>query len=109
MSEDTQAFVGRIRRGDQAGLEGLMDRYEARLLRLAAASLGNRADAAEAVQDAFVSAWLGIGGYRDGSDLEAWLVTICLNACRMRLRRRTTEREGLRSLSVPGRASFRRP
>ena len=101
VTPDPESWVPRIRAGDPAGLEGLVARFEAPFLRLAAGMLADPGDAADAVQETFVSAWRRIAGYRDGSDLEAWLVTLCLNHCRGILRSRSRQRRVLKALPPP--------
>jgi len=63
--------------------------------RLTLAIVGNEADAADAMQDAFVAAWRQIGDLRDEARLEAWLSRIAVNAARMvaRGKRRRSVRE----------------
>jgi RNA polymerase sigma-70 factor (ECF subfamily) len=81
--------MARIRARDPAGLKALVVRYERRLLRLATGCLVDPGEALEAVQDSFLAAWEHIGRFREGADPEAWLVAICLNRCRDRLRARS--------------------
>ncbi len=52
------------------------------------AILGDSADAADATQETFVSAWCHRADLRDPDLFDAWLGRINLNACRMQLRRR---------------------
>ena len=51
------------------------------------------ADADEAAQDAFVKAWYGLGGFRDGSPFRPWLLRIVANEARNR-RRASGRRSG---------------
>lgn len=69
-----------------------------RLFTIAVRVLGNRSDAEEAAQDAFVRAYRALAGYPAGRirelRLRPWLTTIVLNVCRNRTRVRrvaTTE------------------
>jgi RNA polymerase sigma-70 factor (ECF subfamily) len=58
---------------------------------------GNRADAEEAVQDAFLRVWRFRDAIPDDSKRNAWLYRVLVNACYSKLRqevpRRTAERE----------------
>lgn len=99
--EDPQRLVDRLRAGDADALEVLMARFGPPLLRLAGGFLHGSPDVADAVQETFIAAWRRIAGYRDGTDFEAWLSAICLNACRMRLRTHAREAKALRSLPRP--------
>jgi RNA polymerase sigma factor (sigma-70 family) len=56
--------------------------------RTSLAILGNTADAADAVQETFVSAWRHRAELREPDKFDAWLGRINLNACRGQLRRR---------------------
>ncbi len=62
---------------------------------LAAAILGDRAEAEEATHDAVCHAWAGIDGLRDPDRVEAWFTRILVNACRDRLRRRRVRPAGV--------------
>jgi len=63
--------------------------------RLSFAILGNEADARDAAQDTFVTAWRQIGRVRDAARFDAWLQRVAVNAARMvhRSRRRRGVRE----------------
>ncbi|MEP6638281.1 MAG: RNA polymerase sigma factor [Chloroflexota bacterium] len=80
-------------RGDMRAFEQLVSTRTDRAYRTARAILGNDADARDAVQDAFVSAWRDLPRLRDPSSFDAWLRRILVNACRtmMRGRRRVSE------------------
>jgi RNA polymerase sigma-70 factor (ECF subfamily) len=79
MDPDEQ-LVRRAQRGDRWAFERLVERHEARLYTLAARVLGSREDAADAVQEAFIRAWLALPKFRGGSRFSTWLYRICLNA-----------------------------
>ena len=67
-------------------LEELIERYENTLLRAALAILGDPYEAEDAVQDTFLR-WLEKGTeFRDGGHEKAWLLTVCANGCKSRLR-----------------------
>jgi RNA polymerase sigma-70 factor (ECF subfamily) len=63
--------------------------------RLSFAILGDEADARDASQDTFVTAWQQIGRLRDADRFDAWLQRVAVNAARMtyRARRRRSVRE----------------
>jgi len=84
-------LVRRARDGDPAAFEALVDRHYGDCLRYAFRMLGDRADAEEAVQDAFVRAYRSLWRYRERDQFRAWLLRILINRCRSRaaaLRRR---------------------
>jgi RNA polymerase sigma-70 factor (ECF subfamily) len=63
--------------------------------RLSFAILADEADARDAAQDTFVTAWRQIGRLRDTDRFDAWLQRVAVNAARMthRARRRRGVRE----------------
>ena len=69
-------------------LETLIDRYENTLLRAALAILGNPFEAEDAVQDTFLRFLEKQPQFRDEGHEKAWLLTVCANGCKSRLRQR---------------------
>jgi RNA polymerase sigma-70 factor (ECF subfamily) len=64
--------------------------------RLSFAILGDEADARDAAQDTFVTAWRQINGLRDPERFDAWLQRVAVNAARMTHRAR--RRRGIREI-----------
>lgn len=58
------------------------------LTRIAARLVGNAADAEDAIQDAFLSAYTHLDQFRGQAQMSTWLTRIVINAARMRVRRR---------------------
>jgi RNA polymerase sigma factor (sigma-70 family) len=73
--------------GDRAQFTALMRQYNRRLYRLARAVLRDDAEAEDALQDAYVSAYHSIQQFRGESALSTWLSRLVLNECLGRLRR----------------------
>jgi RNA polymerase sigma-70 factor (ECF subfamily) len=86
-------LVEAARRGDLEAFDALVRQEVRGVYRTALAILGSAADAEEATQDAFVSAWRSLPRLREPDRFDAWLGRIAVNACRMTLRRRRTVRE----------------
>jgi RNA polymerase sigma-70 factor (ECF subfamily) len=63
----------------------LKDGY-ARSYRTACLILGNRSDAEEAVQEAFLRAWRFRSSLGQGSDVRPWLYRVVVNTCNSKLR-----------------------
>jgi RNA polymerase sigma-70 factor (ECF subfamily) len=85
----SDAELGTLARaGDVQALAGLLERCRPSLYAAAVGLLGNRADAADAVQDTFVIALLRLDGLREPGAARAWLHTVVRNVCLMRLRQR---------------------
>ena len=87
------ALVRRAARGDAVAFERLVTARTDRAFRIAQAILANEADAYDATQEAFVSAWRELPRLRDPERFDAWLRRILVNACRAQLRRRGRVRE----------------
>ena len=86
-------LIRRARDGDVDCFEVLVRRYHSPCMGFARRMLGERADAEEAVQDAFTSAYRALGRYTDRDRFRTWLMQILVNRCRsvLRSRRRRPE------------------
>jgi RNA polymerase sigma-70 factor (ECF subfamily) len=87
------ALVRRAQTGDAAAFERLVDIRIDRCYRLAWSILSNDADAADATQDALVSAWRQLPRLRDPATFDGWLNRIVANAALMARRHRVRLRE----------------
>ena len=85
---DNEAIAG-CQDGDREAFRHLVDRYRDVLFGTAVLMTGNRAVAEEQVQEALLSAWRGIRGFRLGSPFKPWLLRILVNAVLSQQRRRT--------------------
>ncbi len=74
--------------GDAGAFSVLVARHRDRLWAVALRTTGDREEAADALQDALVSAFRGAAGYRGDAAVTTWLHRIVVNACLDRLRRR---------------------
>jgi RNA polymerase sigma-70 factor, ECF subfamily len=82
------AAVERAARGDASAFDELVAERIDSSYRLAFAILRSEADAVDAVQQAFVTAWRELPRLRDRGRFDAWLARITVNVCRDELRRR---------------------
>ena len=83
----SERTIGSANADRAAAFSELAERHLADSYRLAALILGERADAEDATQDAFVAAWKSWSSLRDPAHFEAWFGRILVNVCRDRLRR----------------------
>lgn len=83
-----RALVERARSGDRSAFDVVIRSRIDAVYRTSLAILGSEADAADATQETFVSAWRHRDALRDPDSFDAWLGRINLNACRAQLRRR---------------------
>jgi RNA polymerase sigma-70 factor (ECF subfamily) len=74
--------------GDPDAFSELVTRHRDRLWAVALRTLGQPEDAADALQDALLSAYRGAAGFRGGSAVTTWLHRIVVNACLDNARRR---------------------
>jgi RNA polymerase sigma-70 factor (ECF subfamily) len=75
-----ELLVRRAQRGERFAFDKLVERHEQRLYTLAARVLGSRDEAADAVQDALVRAWLALPKFRGDARFSTWLYRITVNA-----------------------------
>jgi RNA polymerase sigma-70 factor, ECF subfamily len=74
--------------GDPDAFGELVSRHRDRLWAVALRTLGQPDDAADALQDALLSAYRGAAGFRGNSAVTTWLHRIVVNACLDLARRR---------------------
>lgn len=110
---DEKALIDAARRGDVGSFNQLVLSYQSMAYNLAYRILSDRDAAADATQDAFLSAFKAMGKFRGGS-FKAWLLRIVTNACydqlRLKQRRPATSLDALlvlepapvQSLTDPG-------
>jgi RNA polymerase sigma-70 factor (ECF subfamily) len=97
MHEDNQdaADVARVLAGDLSAFEGIVRRWQQRLITLAWRFCRDRALAEDMAQDAFFKAYRSLAAFRGEAAFSTWLTAIALNTYRSRLRS-----EGLPLLSL---------
>src|SRR5690606_2695507 len=78
--------------GDREAFGVLFARHRERLWAVALRTLGNPDDAADALQDALISAYRRADSYRGDAAVTTWLHRIVVNACLDRVRREQVRR-----------------
>src|SRR3989449_5566957 len=86
--EDEPALVAAARAGDLGAFEELVYRYERKIFRLAMNITGNREDAEDVMQEAFLKSYAHLKEFQGDSRFYTWLVRIAVNESLMRLRKR---------------------
>jgi RNA polymerase sigma-70 factor (ECF subfamily) len=87
------ALIARLQAGEADAYADLVRTQGPRMLAVARRILRADDDAADAVQEAFISAFRAIGNFEGGAKLSTWLHRIVVNASLMRLRNRTRRPE----------------
>lgn len=87
MADEELRLVEAARRGDVESFNALVRLYEGRVYNLCYRMLGDADSAADAAQEAFLSAYRNLRSFRGGS-FRSWLLRIATNACYDSLRAR---------------------
>ena len=84
--DDDFENVSRCQRGDVDAFEEIVRKYQTKMFNISYRVTGDYNDAAEVVQDAFVSAYRSIKSFRGKAKFSTWLYTIVVNLSRNRLK-----------------------
>ncbi len=84
---DDDALLAAHRDGDPDAFGVLVTRHRDRLWAVALRTTGNPEDAADALQEALISAYRRVGSFRGDALVTTWLHRVVVNACLDRLRR----------------------
>ena len=87
---DEAELVERARQGDLDAFTTLVNRYDGKIFRLTQHITGNREDAEDALQEAFLKAFSHLRQFQGDSRFYTWLVRIAVNESLMKLRKRKT-------------------
>lgn len=74
-----QQIVERIQNGDKQAFNLLVQKYQRRMLNLVCRYIGNSSDAADVVQEVFLSAYRFLPSFRNDSAFYTWLYRIAVN------------------------------
>lgn len=86
-------LVERLRSGDAAALETLMERFGSRVYRLAHGITRNEADAEEVTQDVFLNLFRKIDSFEGRSALGTWIYRVAANQALIKRRGKRFELE----------------
>ena len=87
------ALVERLRGGDAAALEALMERHASRVYRVARGITRNEGDAEEVVQDVFLTLFRKIDRFEGRAALGTWIYRVATNAALIKRRGKRAEVE----------------
>lgn len=91
--EPEDALIRRCQAGDSQAFGRLVKKYAGAAVGAATLLLGNRQDALEVSQDAFVRAWRRIKRFEPGRPFYPWYATVLRHMCIDRLRKRKITRD----------------
>ena len=92
-----EVLVGRAASGDDSAFEVIVERYQARVFRLAC-RLTNETDAPDVLQDTFLRVYQHLASFRGESQFRTWLYRIASNTALMH--RRAATRRPVEPLDV---------
>ncbi len=91
MNITDEFLVEKAKIGDYRAFEDLVNRYEAKVYRLALRFLRNPEDAEDALQESFLQVHRGLKNFEGRSSFSTWLYRLATNVCLMKIRHRSTE------------------
>lgn len=91
-ASDDQQLIAGLRRRDARAFEELVRRHLPRLLLVARRFVGDE-EARDAAQETFLAAFKAIDSFDGQAKISTWLHRIVVNACLMRLRKRSAQVE----------------
>jgi RNA polymerase sigma-70 factor (ECF subfamily) len=86
---DESKLIQLAKTGSVAAFEQLVEAYDQKLYNMAYRMLGNREDARDMTQEAFLRAYRSLDGFREESSFSTWIFRIAKNACLDRIRKRS--------------------
>ncbi len=84
--DEEPVFIDKLRVGDAAAFETLIDRYSGDIYALLYRLTENAEEASDLTQDTFLRALRSIGSFQGRSELKTWLFRIAINESRNRFR-----------------------
>ena len=79
--EQELTVIRRVQRGDTDAFEVLVAAYEKNVFNVALQMTGNREDAQDMTQEAFLKAYSSLSSFRGDSKFSSWLYRIVSNVC----------------------------
>jgi RNA polymerase sigma-70 factor (ECF subfamily) len=89
---DDKLAIDKCRNGEHEAFRYLVERYQRQAVSHATAILGNREDARDAAQEAFIDAFRAMSSFDEARSFYPWFYVLLRNRCyKMAARRRETE------------------
>jgi len=100
-STSEAAIVALAQRGDMAAFDAIYRRHSGRVYAVCLRICGNKAEAEDLTQDAFLQVLRKIRSFRGDSAFSTWVHRIAVNLALMRLRRKTSREVSLEETAGP--------
>lgn len=88
-----ELLLEQCRKGNASAFEDLVSRYEKKVFNLAFRLTGNREDAQDISQEAFLKVLTSVKDFRGDSSFSTWLYRVVTNTCLDEIRRRSRRKE----------------
>ena len=89
---DDQPAIEKCKKGENEAFRYIVERYQRQAVSHATAILGNREDALDAAQEAFIDAFRALGNFDKSRPFYPWYYVLLRNRCyKMAARRRETQ------------------
>jgi RNA polymerase sigma factor (sigma-70 family) len=88
VDEELFQNIHRAKQGDRAAFTNLVRRYQDQVFRQAVGILGDRMEAEDVSQDAFVKAFYSLSNLDNEYAFSSWMIRIVSNLCKDRLKQR---------------------
>ncbi|HKG21023.1 MAG TPA: sigma-70 family RNA polymerase sigma factor [Blastocatellia bacterium] len=92
-AESITVLIDRARAGDRQAFDRIMILHQRLVISTAWHMLGNREDARDAAQEAFLRVYKYLKTFKRGEDFTGWLYRITINVCRDQARKRGKDRQ----------------
>jgi RNA polymerase sigma-70 factor, ECF subfamily len=111
VTDEEGVLIARSRNGDLDAFAGLVRMHQRMIHSLTYRMTGTSADAEDLAQEAFISAYRNLQGYRGTAKFSSWLYRITLNLCirwrKLERRRERTDRDWVAADSIGDARDFR--
>ena len=84
-------YIAKIKEGDPGAYANLVEKHKKMAFNVALQLMGNREDAEEIAQDAFLKAYQALDSYKGESKFSTWIYRIIYNTAISRLRKKKLE------------------
>ena len=91
MNEDMKTLIQKAARGDELAFEKLVKEHQNLVYNAALRMCGNREDALDISQEAFIKAWRALGKFRYESSFSTWIYRITVNTAKDYLKKENSE------------------